>query len=312
MGRPTRVEFPGAIHHVTARGNDRKAIFFYDDNRKNFLDLLDRAASRFRLEIFAFCLMTNHYHLFLRTAEPNLAAAMKWLNGLYSARLNRSRNRSGHLFQNRYHSVLVTKEPHWLHLSMYLHLNPVRAGMVQDPCEYEWSSFRDYIQTRSRFDWLCPQEVLSQYGATPNEQRRQYRRDCLGFAGVGPSFWKQLLSEVGLGVQVVRAGRASGPSPPLSHKSVSDTKGTDVETELRRVATVFRVEPLSLLRRRSRNFPARLAAYYHLVEHCGMDVRAVAKTMAVSGSAVSRGISRFKKMMESAPAWKKAIHALKS
>jgi REP element-mobilizing transposase RayT len=104
MARPWRIQFPGAIYHVTARGNNRQDIFAGDDDRRLFLELLARAADRFRLDLFAFGLMTNHYHLFLRTWESNLAAAMKWLNAASTGHFNRRRHRSGHLFQGQYQS----------------------------------------------------------------------------------------------------------------------------------------------------------------------------------------------------------------
>src|SRR4030042_904598 len=117
MALPWRIQFPGAVYHVTARGNNRQDIFSGPEDRREFLELLGRAASRFGLKVFAFCLMSNHYHLFLCTLQPNLAAAMKWLNGTYTARCNRRHQRSGHLFQGRYKSILVADEAPWPQLS---------------------------------------------------------------------------------------------------------------------------------------------------------------------------------------------------
>ena len=178
MARPWRVQFPGAVYHVMARGNDRQDIFLEDSDRLDMIDLLSRAASRFKLDIFSFCLMSNHYHLFMRTREPNLARAMQWLNGSYTNRFNRSHSRSGHLLQGRYKSVLVTDEAHWLHLSIYIHLNPVLAGMVEKPTDYEWSSCRDFTRIKKRFDWLQPDDLLASYGHNDRTRRNSGKSIC--------------------------------------------------------------------------------------------------------------------------------------
>jgi len=325
MGRPQRIEFPGAIYHIAARGNNRQEIVFSNEDRRELLDLFSRATSRFHLEIFAFCLMTNHYHLFLRTPESNLATAMKWLNGIYSSRLNRRRQRAGHLFQGHYQSILVKNEAHWLHLSMYIHLNPVRAGIVEDPGEYEWSSFRDYTRAQSRFSWLHPEEVLEQYGVTDTARRRHYRETCLKLAGAEPKVWEQIRNPAALGIRDAaeilpgKESRASRlrASPSLSHKSVSDTDPADpdrkinFEVELGWVARAFKVET-KLLRIRSRNFPARLAAYYHLVEHCGAKTADAAAEMGITGSGVSRGRHRIQRMMAEDRELRRKVNSLKS
>ena len=164
MARPWRIQYEGAVYHVAARGNNRHEIFLDDSDKEYFLNLLARAAARFELRIFAFCLMTNHYHLFLQTETANLSAAMHWLNCAYTVYFNRRHKRIGHLLQGRFKSVLVIDEIHWLHLSMYIHLNPVRAKIVEDPAEYPWSSFRDYTSAKSRFDWLDRDLILENYG----------------------------------------------------------------------------------------------------------------------------------------------------
>ncbi|OGP58159.1 MAG: hypothetical protein A2V67_05775 [Deltaproteobacteria bacterium RBG_13_61_14] len=316
MARPWRIQFPGAVYHVTARGNNRQDIFSGPEDRREFLELLGRAASRFGLKVFAFCLMSNHYHLFLCTLQPNLAAAMKWLNGTYTARCNRRHQRSGHLFQGRYKSILVADEAHWLQLSMYLHLNPVRAGIVADPASYEWSSFRDYTRAPSRFAWLRPEEVLAEYGSGEKNQRKHYRKVCLDLAGVEPDFWEQMRGRVVLGPREVLEELTKRYGPAGKHESVPSFRrasrpNLDLPDELARVAELFEVESHAL-RRRGRNFPARLAAYYHLVEHCGISVSAVAEQMGISSSGVSRGLSKFRKQLAQHRDLRKKVQALKS
>lgn len=154
MARPWRIQYPDEAYHVVQRGNNRQDIFGHNEDREDFLELLGECAERFRLHIFAFCLMTNHYHLFLRPPEANLAPAMHWVNVTYSIHFLHRHKRSGHLFQGRYKAVLVLGDEHWQVLSFYLHLNPVRTKMVEKLGDYAWSSFRDYTRARSRFKWL--------------------------------------------------------------------------------------------------------------------------------------------------------------
>jgi REP element-mobilizing transposase RayT len=302
MARPWRIQFPNAVYHVTARGNNRQEIFLDDHDRRDFLDLLARASDRFHLHLFAFCLMNNHYHLFLRTPEPNLAPAMKWLNATYTNHFHRRHRRNGHLFQGRYQSILVADEAHWLHLSMYLHLNPVRARLVPEPGEYEWSSFRDYIRPRPRLGWVHPEEILSHYGPTPALRRRHYRRECLGWLGAEPDRWKQIQTEVILGAQdliaeMIKKHRPRGDPGSVPSFLAACRASVDLEAELARVAKVYGVK-VSALTRRTRNSPARPAAYFHLVEQAALPVSAVARRLGVVPSAVTHGVNKFKRLLK--------------
>ena len=193
MARPWRIEFPQAVYHVTARGNNRADIVRDDHDRREFIALLAAAALRFNLKIFAFCLMQNHYHLFLRTPDANLSRAMHWLNATYTIRFNR-RRRHGHVFQGRYKSMLVADTAHWSVLSIYIHLNPVRAGMAAQAADYEWSSARDY--TRSRYDWLAPADVLAPYGSTPAARRKKYGAELAALSAERRGFWDDFQAAV--------------------------------------------------------------------------------------------------------------------
>ena len=133
MARPLRVEYAGAYYHVMNRGNARDKIFYGDRDRERFLQYLAISAQRFSIIIHAYCLMTNHYHLLVETPEPNLSAAIQWLNVSYATYLNKKRRRSGHLFQGRFKSILVQADEWFKYLSRYIHLNPVRARIVKKP-----------------------------------------------------------------------------------------------------------------------------------------------------------------------------------
>src|SRR4030042_35639 len=145
MARPLRIEFPGALYHVTARGNARQDIFLDDDDRLLFCSVLERVVSRFHLLLHAYCLMNNHYHLLVETPEGNLSKGMRQINGVYTQQLNRRYNRVGHVLQGRYKAILVDKDNYLLELSRYVVLNPVRAGLVKQPSRWAWSSYHAMV-----------------------------------------------------------------------------------------------------------------------------------------------------------------------
>ena len=142
MARPLRIEFPGALYHVTARGNARAPIFLEDADRQLLLATLGDANERHGWLCHAYCLMPNHYHLLLGTPDANLSRGMRQLNGLYTQRFNRRHDRVGHVFQGRFKGILVEREAHLLELARYIVLNPVRAGIVACAEAYRWSSLR--------------------------------------------------------------------------------------------------------------------------------------------------------------------------
>lgn len=140
MARPLRIEYPGALYHVTTRGNARADIYLDDGDRRAFLAVLAQVDERFGWRLFAYCLMGNHYHLLVETPRANLSRGMRQLNGVYTQRFNRAHGRVGHLFQGRYKAILVEREAHLLELCRYVVLNPVRAGMVARAEDWPWSS----------------------------------------------------------------------------------------------------------------------------------------------------------------------------
>jgi len=176
MARPLRIEIEGAFYHVTARGNERRPIFLIERDFTRFLDRLERIYERYGVLIHAYVLMSNHYHLLLETPRGNLTAALHDLNTAYTNYFNRRHDRVGHLFQGRYRSILVDKDNYLLELSRYIHLNPVRAGMVRRPEVYRWSSYGSYLSSRSSPEWLQREDVLGQMDKNLAKGRRKYRR----------------------------------------------------------------------------------------------------------------------------------------
>ncbi|MGA7828943.1 MAG: transposase [Geobacteraceae bacterium] len=164
MGRPLRITYPGAHYHVTSRGNEQKDIYKSRRDREQFLSYLESSVTRYGAKIHAYCLMTNHYHLLLETPGGNLPEILRHINGAYTNYYNTKRKRSGHLFQGRYKAILIEADEYLMELTRYIHLNPVRCGMVTRPGEHPWSSYKDYIGDRPKPAWLCTDTVLSQFG----------------------------------------------------------------------------------------------------------------------------------------------------
>ena len=141
MARPLRIEYPGALYHITSRGNKRQEIFRTDDDREDFLNVLLNTVRTHNWICHAYCLMDNHYHLLIETLDANLSVGMRDLNGIYTQRYNKTHKTVGHIFQGRYHTYLIETDPYLLQVARYVVLNPVRAGIVSDPAEWKWSSY---------------------------------------------------------------------------------------------------------------------------------------------------------------------------
>ena len=136
MARPLRLEFAGALYHVTSRGNERKPIFLDETDFDGFSQILSEVCERYNWVIHSYCLMNNHYHLLVETPDANLSKGMRQLNGVYTQWFNRKQRRVGHLFQGRYKAILVEKDAYLLELSRYIILNPIRAHMVDNLSEW--------------------------------------------------------------------------------------------------------------------------------------------------------------------------------
>jgi len=143
MGRPLRIEYTGALYHITSRGNERKKIFLDDRDRKKFLAILEDYHDRYGILIHSYVLMDNHYHLILETPKGNLLKVMHGLNGGYTGYFNRKYGRSGHLFQGRYKGIMIEKDSYLIPLSRYVHLNPVRARVAEGLNSIDGAVIRD-------------------------------------------------------------------------------------------------------------------------------------------------------------------------
>jgi putative transposase len=174
MARQLRIEFEGAYYHVLSHGNNRCDIYRTDEDRNDFLGLLADLSDRFEIDIYAYVLMGNHYHLLLHTRKPNLSKAMQWLGTSYTRRFNVRNMQSGHLFQGRFKSIIVENDSYLMRLSCYIHRNPLRAGIVKRLADYKWSSYLYYAYKKKQPAWLKTDLILAQAG-TAKDKHRVYR-----------------------------------------------------------------------------------------------------------------------------------------
>jgi REP element-mobilizing transposase RayT len=198
MARPLRIEYAGALYHVTSRGDRREDIYLDDADRLMFLEVLAEVCGRFQWVCHAYCLMSNHYHLLIETQESTLGQGMRQLNGVFTQRSNRRHHREGHVFQGRYKAILVQKEAYLLELARYVVLNPVRAGIVRSAREWPWSSYRatagwSEVPRVLTVDWL-----LSAFGTRRKTAMQAYRRFVSEGKGAS-SPWADLKRQVYLG-----------------------------------------------------------------------------------------------------------------
>jgi REP element-mobilizing transposase RayT len=220
MARPVRIEFAGALYHVTARGDRGEDIFSDDRDRNALLGILSQICQRFIVSCHAYCLMSNHYHLVLETAEPNLARALRQLNGVYTQWFNRRHERVGHVFQGRYKAILVDRDSYYLEVVRYVLLNPVRAKFVTRAQDWPWSSYRAVRGQSLAIQGLDVNRILSCFAATPERARSAFVR----FVDDGvaqPPIWNNLVGQIFLGEkpfvermqEKVRARSASNEIP---------------------------------------------------------------------------------------------------
>jgi putative transposase len=300
MARPLRVEFSGALYHVTARGNERKAIYRDDRDRQRFLDRLAAVVSRHRLVLHAYVLMRNHFHLLIETPEANLARAMGELNGAYTQDFNRRHHRSGPLFQGRYKAILVEKDSYLLELSRYIHLNPVRVGEVRRAGAFAWSSAVAYLGKAAAPPWLSVTEVLGHFGRRLGTARRGYAKFlAAGGQRGGAAPWDKVEGQLLLGdprwVKRMKrrvTGRAVGAEVGGAHALRRRPSLSVVVTQVCRAAGV---DQKAMLRRHGlRGGWARAVAMALAWEVCGMGQTEIGQAFGVGPHAVSKAIVRAK------------------
>ena len=318
MGRPIRIEYAGALYHVTSRGNERKEIFLDDGDRIKFLEIFEDYHDRYGILVHAYVVMDNHYHVILETPKGNLLKVMHGVNGSYTGYFNRKYGRVGHLFQGRYKGIIVEKETYLIPLSRYVHLNPVRAGVVERPEQYQWSSYRGYIGKVKEETWVEYSWVLSGFGRDKMRARKKYKEYTEEGLGRGmESPLKKLPGQVILGGEkFIEEMRKLVSKRRLSHEIVERKRFMEyprIEKVVEAVAESFGVNGETILEKSGKGNKARRAALYLSQRHTGLSNGEIARYFeGIQSSAVSKASSRLKEEMVSDKKLSRLIEKLES
>jgi REP element-mobilizing transposase RayT len=293
LARQLRIEYPGALYHVTSRGNEKKDIFRSIKDRDKFLSYLSSAWERHGAVFHAYCLMSNHFHLMVETPLGNLSWIMKHINGSYTTYFNVKHKRAGHLLQGRYKAVLVQADAYAAELSRYIHLNPVRAKMVSTPEEYRWSSCSRYLEGTEP-SWLSTGLVLGYFGTEDEDRRRNYR-DYL-YDAIGKESRDPLSDSV--------ASTILGSDDFVRDIREKYLDGKENDRELPALRDLSRGPGVAEIKALSEEaFPenerlARMAGIYLCWRYSGAKLKEIGALYGISESGVNRACFRFENMME--------------
>lgn len=249
MARPLRVEHEGAVYHILSRGNKAECIFQENADKEYFLQVLRQAAVKYGIEAYAYCIMGNHYHLLMGVPLGLLSKVMHMIQSSFGSYMTRERKWIGHVFAGRYKSLCVEKEEYLLELSRYIHLNPVRAGLVKSPGEYAWSSYRYYAGMEKKPEWIHMEWLLQEYGTTYTIAQRKYRE----FIGAGiitsalfPS--DRVVGQAVLGTKKFIGKVVKGMTKGTELKDVTSkrfySKGIDLDDLYRAVCRYYRIKEI--------------------------------------------------------------------
>lgn len=276
MARPLRIEFPGAIYHITSRGNAGQNIFKDRRDKERFLTILAEVVDDYHWVLYAYCLMSNHYHLLVETPEPTLSGGMRQLNGVYTQSFNRHHGITGHVFQGRFKSVLVKKESHLLELCRYIVLNPVRAGVAPSPDGWPWSSYRATAGLASKPSFLSTDWILAQFSPAKNTAQNLYREFVVsGMTKESP--WRDLQAGICLG------------SPSFAEDIKAFIKGTSSEIPKRQ--RCLAKPPLAdIIPDPGKASDEQL----HLARQHGYTLQEIAAHLSIHYATVSRRVQQFK------------------
>ena len=300
MGRPLRIEYPGALYHITSRGNERKKIFLDDEDRTKFLEILRDYHERYGVLIHSYVLMDNHYHLVLETPKGNLLKVMHGINGGYTGYFNRKYNRAGHLFQGRYKGILVEKDTYLIPLSRYVHLNPVRAKIVEAPEKHRWSSYPGYTGKGREYEWMDYSWVLSRFGDDISMARKKYRgyvEDALKEPVENPI--EALHGQIILGgKEFIKKIKGMLKGRPLSQEIIERKRLTEnprTDEVIRTVAREFGVEEEAIKDKGNRANAARKVAIYLVQRYTGLSNDEIGRLFGgIHYSAISKASARLK------------------
>lgn len=313
MARQLRIEYAGAFYHITSRGNERRQIFGGDADREEFKLILQRTKERYAYLLHAYVLMDNHYHLLVETPHANIKQAMQNINTSYTVYANRKHMRVGHLFQGRYKAFIIDKENYLLELSRYIHLNPVRAGMVEMPEDYLWSSYRDYLSGDRKGALADTDDTLFLFSKRRTAAAGKYRE----FVNAGVDRESPIKEAVGsiVGSEGFREHVFNYVNRGADKAEIPDIKKIEKRHNMseivKRVAGHCGVDEDALLKRRKSTEKQRKIAIYLCRLLSGEKNAAIGRTFGITIQGVTNTVRRLGKSLETDKCLEKEIAELK-
>lgn len=311
MARPYRLQGANCLYHIMSRGDDRKKVYTRPADNGKFIDYVVKAKERYQFYLYAYCLMSNHFHLLLETMLPNISKIMHYIKGSYTTYYNIRHRRYGHLFQGRFKSIVVDKDSYFLELSRYIHLNPVHAGIVKDPSEYVWSSYRGYLGKKD--EYIDRDQVKRYLGMSGRAYQRfvmdglKKPKDPLGkvYAGFllgSVEFIKDKLQD--LEVQIT--------SDDVTHKRVLHDDAERSEDIIAAVTRYYKVTIDELQKSKVRPMRAKHVLIYLLRKFTGLTNREIGERVGMRPSAVSKAGKSIEQFLDADRSMKRAIRTIVS
>ena len=301
MARPLRIEFEGCFYHITSRGNEKKRIFRNTGDRRRFLSLFKDVNHSYSGVIYSYVLMDNHYHILMETMEANLSKIMHHINVSYTVYFNKKYRRVGHLFQGRYKALVVDKESYLLELSRYIHLNPVRAGIVKKPENYRWSSYQYYIGKNKVIpEWLNIEWLVERFGPDKSFAFQQYRRfieEAITKDIKNPfenTFVNTILGSNDFVEKVRKISRDNVKKDYEIPATKSLICSYDIEDILKIVSEYFSINIGEIKRKKYRFLPRKVAIYLSR-KNTSLSLKELANYFDVGYTAISESIRQIKK-----------------
>ena len=298
MVRPLRLSFENAFYHITARGNRREKIFHSDRDKEVFLKKLKEMLIKYSMICYAYCLMDNHYHLFIKTTQPNLSQGIHYLNSSYANWFRNKHQIIGPIFQGRFKSILVDADNYALVLSAYIHLNPLRAGIVRQLEDYPWSSYLDYLNLR-KANISDPSFILKSIDNNTYNSIKRYREYVIEYQGMKDPI-KKSYHHIALGSETFIERVKEKIKHKGQRREIPSTRSIskyDVDTIITKMTQVLNIERRMIFDKKRGN-PNRSLAIYLIKRFTPLSLSKIGELFKMDYSAVSQAAKRFEQKTE--------------
>lgn len=314
MARQLRIEFNNAFYHITSRGNLRDKIFYEDGDRERFLEILRRTKERYGYLLHAYALMDNHYHLLMETPKANISQIMQNINTSYTVYINKKYQRSGHLFQGRFKGIVVDKDEYLVTLSRYIHLNPLRAKIVQKPEDYQWTSYKAYNDKIGKNSLVDTDDTLSYFSSKKADALKKYRAFVEAAIGGEENPFKNVEAGIILGDKRFKAKIMRVIDKVKTDKEIPQVKKLRMNVPIDKIiktCCAYYGKKQEELLRRGKGKPERKIAIYLSKMLSGRKNKEVGNIFGIKGPAVSEIIKAIEVSLDKENKLKKEVEHLK-